>query len=271
MPTTTMQWKNDKINSVCITYKCAPRKKQLSRMNAKPAENTLVTYIHRARQAKQSVYSAVVGYKLREQHFDPRGFDQTLLAITLSTVLAYLYTRSWTIAAIGFVIFFLLESIAWFLLPVFSRAIKMHVSAVEARDYEPIVDWLVFVYALLFAIGAVELSILNLGAGSIAPFGFPATTSDWASAIAVVFVSMLSAFPNIYFLSGILLQATIWIVYLVVQTDFALWIAVRASASAIYFFIWFRHPIAFHFGFNAAISLTAATFIISIISGIAIV
>lgn len=228
-------------------------------------------YIYNARQAGQSTYSAVVGFFLREKHFDPCGFDQTLLAITLCTFLAYLYTRSWAITAIAFVIFFLLESIVWFLLPLCSRAIKLHIMAVESRDYEPIIDWLNFVFSLLFAIGVIEFSILNLGAGSIPPLGFPSSVGDWAAAVIVLLVAFLSAFPNIYFFSGILLLATIWIVYLFQQTDFDLWVAIRASMATVYFYLWFRHPIAFHFGFNAAMSLAAGTLILSIITGLAIV
>lgn len=234
-----------------------------------PNAPTLQSYLHKAKNVdKESAFSAIVGYRLRETHFDARGYDQTMLTVVLATFLGYLYTRSWQIVGIGFIFWFLFESIVWFLIPVFSNAIKKHLHAVESRDYEPLLDWLFFVIALFFAICAIEFSLLNAGAGSIPPMNFPDTGGDWAAAIIVVLVSLLSAYQPIYFASALLLFGTIWIVYLFDQTDFHMWMALRATLATGYFYLWFLRPIAFHFAFNAAFSIASATLILSLLTGI---
>ena len=233
-----------------------------------PNAPTLQSFLHKAKLDKESQFSAIVGYRLKETHYDARGYDQTMLTIVLATFLGFLYTRSWQIVGIGFIIWFLFESIVWFLIPVFSTAIKYHLHSVESRDYEPLLDWLFFVIALFFAICAIEFSLLNSGAGSIPPMNFPSSGSDWAAAIAVVLVSLLSAYQPIYFLSALLLFGTIWIVYLFDQTDFHFWTAVRATLATAYFYIWFQRPIAFHFAFNAAFAIASATLILSLLTGI---
>jgi len=233
-----------------------------------PNAPTLQSFLHSAKNNHQSQFSAIVGFRLRETHYDSRGYDQTMLTIVLATFLGYLYTRSWQIVGIGFILWFLFESIVWFLIPVFSQAIKYHLHAVESRDYEPLLDWLFFVIGLFFAICVIEFSLLNSGAGSIAPMNFPSSAGDWAAAIAVVLVSLLSAYQPIYFLSAILLFATIWIVYLFDQTDFHYWTAIRATLATAYFYLWFLRPIAFHFAFNAAFAIASGTLILSLLTGI---
>lgn len=237
-------------------------------IKSNPATTPLTTYKHKAAKEKQSEFSAIVGYRLKETHFDPRGYDQTMLTIVLATVLAYIYTRSWQIVGIGFIVWFLFESVVWFLVPAFSRAIMYHLYAVESRNYEPLLDWLFFVVSLFFVICAIEFSLLNDGAGSIVPMNFPSTAGEWAAAIIVVLVSLLSAFGPLYFVSGVLLLSTIWIVYLCDPTDFQFWMAIRATLATAYFYLWFLRPIAFHFAFNAAFSLATATLILSLLTGI---
>lgn len=232
---------------------------------------TLIQRRHAAKEAMQSEYSAIVAFILRDNHFDPRGYDQTMLTIVLSTFLAYLYTRSWQFAIVAFIAWFLLESLTWFFVPFFSSAIEKHLRWVESRDFEPILDWVFFIAALFVSLCAIEFSILNNGAGSIVPIDFPTTSGEWAGAVAVLLVSLLSSFAPLYYISFALLQLAIWLAYIAIGTDLYLWISLRASIATLYYYAWFRNPISFTFTFNAAFSLASATFILSLITGLVVV
>lgn len=232
---------------------------------------TLIQRRHEAKELMQSEYSATVAFLLKDTHFDPRGYDQTMLTIVLSTFLGYLYTRNWQFSVVGFIAWFLLESFVWFLLPFFSPVIKKHVEWVESRDFEPLLDWVFFIASLFLSLCVIEFSLVNNGAGSIVPLDFPSTSGEWVGAIVVLLVSLLSSFGPLYYISFGLLQLAIWITYFSLGTELQLWIAIRASVATLYYFVWFRNPIAFTFTFNAAFSLAAAAFVTSLITGLVVV
>lgn len=227
---------------------------------------TLVVRQHEAQLAQQSMYSASVSHILRDKHFDPRGYDQCNLVICLTTVLAYIYSRSAYLVLAGFVVWFLFESIVFFSLPLFSRAIKQHVQAVESRDYEPVFDWLLFLAALVTAYYALECTLLTFAV----PSTFPEGAGEWLTFIVVTLVSLLAVFPDIFFLSGGILLTTIWIAYALTASSLHLSIAVRATLATVYFYVWFRKPIAFSFLFNGFMSLLAASFTLSLLTGVVI-
>lgn len=231
---------------------------------------TLVMRQHEAAVAKQSFYSAAVAHILRDRHFDPLGYDQCNLAICLTTFLAYLYSRSWHAVLAGFVVWFLFESVVFFALPLFSRVIKHHVAAVESRDYEPIFDWLLFIGALALSVYALSSTILGAGIGSTPPSSFPSGAGEVGTLVAVILVSTLSVFPDIYFLSAGLLLTTIWISYALTASDFHLWNALRATLATVYFYAWFKHPIAYSFVYNGFMALAAAALILSLLTGVAL-
>lgn len=233
--------------------------------------HTLIERRHEAQKEGYSKYVGTVAYFLRDEHFDPRGYDQTRLTIVLATFLAYLYTRNWQFLLIGMLVWFLLESAVWALVGLLSPPIKAHLLAAESRDWEPLVDWIIFLFAFGFSISIIEFSIVNNGDGSIPPLGFPVTSADWGAAISVVLISLLSCYRPLYYWSFGLLQLTIWIAYFVVGTDLNFWIAIRASAAALYFYAWFMNPIAFSFSFNAVLSLAAGAFVFSLITGLVVV
>ena len=240
-------------------------------MEKETTSKTLIQRRHEAQEAHQTDYSGIVAYLLKDSHFDPRGYDQTMLTIVLSTFLAYLYTRSWQFAIVGFIFWFLLESFVWFMIPFFSPVIKKHIEWVESRDFEPIIDWVFFIVSIFLSLCIIEFSIVNNGAGSIVPLDFPSTSGEWAGAIAVILVSLLSSFGPLYYISFGLLQLTIWLTYFALGTELQLWIAIRASVATLYYYVWFRNPIAFTFTFNAAFSLAAAAFVTSLITGLVVV
>ena len=238
---------------------------------ASAGESTLAAHQYNAQRDGHSMYSAAVAYVLRDRHFDPLGYDQCNLAICLTTFLIYLYSRSCYVALASFALWFVFESVVYSaLLPLCSPAIRQHVVAVEARDYEPIIDWLLFALALALAVYA--LSSHTLLALTV-PATFPSATEDWVALVVVPLVSTLAVFPDIFFLSGALLLAAIWLVYAFSSPLLGalhLGLAIRASIATVYFYAWFRSPIAYSFVYNAFMSLFAAAFLLSLVSGLSV-
>lgn len=239
---------------------------RVTQTNNKP---DLVARQYEAKQAGDSVFSAAVSHVLRDIHFDPRGYDQCTLAITLTVFLAYLYSRSPYVVVLGFVAWFIFENVVWFALPLASPAISRHVVAVESRVNEPVFDWLLFLSSLGAAIYLFELTFVGEGVGATLPAAYPSSTGEWAALAVVSLAATLSAFVNFYYASFVLLQAAILGSYFFLQTDLQWWITVRAVVAVVYLYAWFLNPIAFHFQFNAFFALLAAVTLISVIQVVA--
>jgi len=248
----------------------AHKSQQLPAQPQTMASGTLVTRLYEAKQANppESEFSAKVKHVLFDKHFDPRGYDQCNLAIVLATFLAFIYSRSLLSVLVAFVAWFVFESIVWFFVPLFSPAIKRHVEFVESRDNEPVIDWLLFVGSLASAWYILEFTFVGERWRTTAPDDLPRTAGQWAALIIVVLVSLLSAFPDIYFLSAGITLASIFGVYFLNQTEFQLWASMLATIAVVYFYVWFKNPIAFHFVWNGVFALLSALFISSLIEGV---
>jgi len=231
---------------------------------------TLITRFEEARTANppESEFSAKVKYVLFDAHFDPRGYDQCNLTIVLATFLGYLYSRNLLAVLIGFAAWFVYESVVWFFVPMFSPTIKRHLTVVESRDNEPVIDWILFMLSLATAWYILELTLVGEGWRNSAPADFPDNWAQWLALIVVVLVSLLSAFPDIFYLSAGLTLAAIFGVYFLNQSDFQLWTSLLAGVTVVYFYAWFKNPIAFHFVWNASFALFSALFITSLVHGV---
>lgn len=250
------------------------QKKANTQHGAVPQANnsatTLVVRLHEAKTANppESVFSAKFKHVLWDVHFDPRGYDQCNLCIVVTTFLAFLYSRSLLAILIGFAAWFLYQSIVWFAIPMFSRTIKEHVAHVESRDNEPVVDWILFLLSAAVAWYIFEVSFIGHNLRRDTPDEFPETPRQWATLIIVVLVSLLSTFPDIYFLSCGLTLAAIFGTYFINPTDYQLTISLLAAVSVVYFYAWFKNPIAFHFTWNALFALFSALFIVGLLEGV---
>jgi hypothetical protein len=235
-----------------------------------PGNSDYQTRKFEAQSAGESDFSGAFAHVVKDKHFDPRGYDQVLLTICLTTYLAYLYTRSWPIVLAGFVVWFLWECIVWLLVSVFSPAVKRHVVSVESRDTELFADWILFLTALAFSIFTLNFTLVGfLGVSEELLHTFPHGFWDWVAVVAIVLVSLLSAFPDIFYRSAVFLLATIWIVYFCYGNDLQLYNALNATVATLWFYAWFMWPIAYYYLYNAFFLLLSSTFILSLITGLA--
>jgi len=212
-----------------------------------------MTYPERKQQQKDAghgAFVAAIAHILRDKHADPAGYDQWYLSIVLVTTLSYLYVRSWSVLLFGFVVWYMFENLVWYSIGLFSQGIRNNLRCTESRERELLIDPAVFLMTLAASMYTFEISFVAQGAG--ASFDAALSTEQWLQAVVISILASWAGFMRGFWLTLLALLAAIWIIFALDSSNaLQLWIALRASAVALFYFAWFIRPIAMHFLYNA--------------------
>lgn len=218
---------------------------------------------HEAEKRRQSRFVAAIAHLVHDMHPDPAGFDQWYLAIVLATVLGFLYTRDVFLVIIVFSAWYFFENFVWLSLGHFSEGVHRHMHAAESHDRELIIDPIVFALALATAWYVFEVSFVRQLIGDVPVV--PISGGELLAGVFVALVSSFSGFPRAFWWMLFGTLAAIWIVYAFDTSDLKLVLAITASATTLYFYLWFVRPIARHFLYNALYAALTLSLIVSIV------
>lgn len=217
-----------------------------------------------SKQSREPTFFAALAHALKDLSIDPDGVDQWHLPLTLGTVLAYLLLRRWELVFLIFFVYYLFEYMLFFVLKAVTRMSTASITTRHQRARELLTDPLVFLFALFVAWYVIDYSVIGSGLGS------PGSTPWWRSAI-LLFIVGLSGHIKLYWYSLAALVAAIWATHLFVLSasssthkhEHSLWISLRATIFALFFYGAFVVPIGGHFLQNALFSLFLALFFAS--------
>ena len=81
-------------------------------------------------------------------------------------------------------------------------------------------------------------------------------------------VTVLSAFPGIFYLSATALLGAVWALWLIYGNDLMLWNALVATVCIVWAYAWFVWPFAYTYRYNAFMFLLSFIFTLSLLTGL---
>lgn len=227
---------------------------------------TPIERYHASVKRRESTFFAALAHSLKDCSIDPHGFDQWHLPLTLGTVLAYLLLRRWEIVFLIFAVFYLFEYALFFVLKALTRGSTAAITSRHQRSRELLTDPLVFSLALFVAWYIIDYSVIGSGDGA------SGSTPWWRSALLLLVVAV-SGHARLYWASLATLVGAVWATHCVVllassshhKHEHSLWLSLRATGFALFFYAAFLVPIGGHFLQNALFALLLALFFSSAI------
>ena len=239
-------------------------------MSEQKAAKTLQDRQYEAEQRKESALSAAVAHVILDKHHDRAGYDQWYLPIVLGTLLGYLYTQSIFVVLIAFVLWYFFESIIWQTIGVLSSGVARNLRASESRSREAILDPFVFLLAVFAAWFVYSHSIVSLVLPP-APFNPLSTGTRLVKALVVVLVGCLAGFLHLYWPAMWLQLIAVWLVFAFDSSSpRAVEVALVATITIAYVFMWFVRPVARHFLYNALFAILYAALVVAIVDIVSI-
>lgn len=220
-------------------------------------------------EAGQSRWYAALACSIRKYHPDQAGYDPWMLALTLGTVLAYLYFRNEAIVVGGFLVYLTLEFLIYAAMCWLTYKTVADVRRTHTRELAHLLDPLVFALANFVGWYLIDYSAVGREGAGASMHSVERHASVWRSLVVVSVAIALSGHWKIHGWSFVIVLATIWLVHATSagssDGSYSLWVSVRATALVVFFYAFFIRPIGWHFANNAFISLNAALFVISIV------
>jgi hypothetical protein len=226
-----------------------------------PMSLTLLELRAQAADAGQPLFVGTLLYALQQWSLKNMQYDAWNLTIVLGVSLAYLYIRSITTVIIIFSAFYFLEFAVFWLVGAFVQSVRK-IEESHVRNLALLTDPLVAGLSLLVAYYIIDFT----GIGSQYSVSDGQNFQSTGVSIAVLLVTLLTGVPQIYWISLILLLATIWIAYAAssgIDAGYTLWLASRATGFTLFYGLSFLRPLGETFLSNAFFSVTAATWFAS--------
>jgi len=233
------------------------------------APRSLYECVTAADEAGHSRWYAALACSIRKFHPDQAGFDPWMLALTLGTVLAYLYFRNEAIVVGGFLVYLTVEFIIYAAVCFLTYKTVADVRRTHSREMAHLLDPLVFALANFVGWYLIDYSALGREGAGASEASVARHASTWRSLVVVSVAIALSGHWKLHGWSFLIILATIWLVHATSagshDADYSLWVSKRATTLVVFFYAFFIRPIGWHFANNAFISLNAALFVISIV------
>jgi hypothetical protein len=225
---------------------------------------TLIERHNACKRRGEHVFYAALTHAIRDCHCDPYGHDQWLLALVLSTVLAYQFFHRWEVVLLIFIVLYVTNIAFFMLMRRATRSTTASVTNCHTLASELLTDPLLFAFTLFVAWYVIDHTVVGWHAHG---------PTEWWRATLVVGVSLFSGHSYLYWWVLIALLLTIWATHLFcVATTHSVHLhekslAISASATIIscFVFIGFVRPICHHFMQNALWVLFFALFFSSAI------